>query len=369
MKVCYLITRGHTMGGANVHVRDMAQALLERGHEPIVLIGETGPFVDDLKAARVPFEILPNLQREVRPLQDLKGLFEVIAALRRIKPDILSTHTAKAGFLGRIAAKICGVPAFYTAHGWAFADGVSARERSVYLFLERWGAYIGQPIITVCEQDRIYALANGVGQPQQIETIHNGMPPIPPALEANAEAEPPNLIMVARFMPQKDHTTLLRALARIKDLSWEIDLVGPGPLMDDAQALCADLGLTDRVRFLGERRDVAELMAQSQIFLLITNWEGFPRSILEAMRAGLPIVATNIDGIPEAVTENETGFLIGRKDVDGLTARLRELIVDPSLRRRLGQAGRERFLRQFTFDRTFSGTVRKYSSALRAGIR
>ena len=144
--------------------------------------------------------------------------------------------------------------------------------------------------------------------------------------------------MVARFGAQKDHPTLLRALAGLRDLPWQLDLVGEGPLLSQTRTLAASLGLEDRVHFLGQRMDVDRILANAQVGLLITNWEGFPLSILEAMRANLPVVASGVGGVSESVTDGVTGFVVPQGDVEVLRDRLRRLLSDPALRASLGIA-------------------------------
>jgi glycosyltransferase involved in cell wall biosynthesis len=183
---------------------------------------------------------------------------------------------------------------------------------------------------------------------------------IPPALRAFPERRPVRLVMVARFGPQKDHATLLRALAKLTHREWHLDLIGDGPLMEQTRALAVDLGLTSRIRFLGERSDVDEFLANAQASLLVTNWEGFPRSILEAMRAGLPVIATSVAGIAEAVVDGDTGFLVPRGDVEMLRDRIDRVLIDPEVRQRLGANGRRRFEREFTLSVFLRNTFAVY---------
>jgi glycosyltransferase involved in cell wall biosynthesis len=129
--------------------------------------------------------------------------------------------------------------------------------------------------------------------------------------------------------------------------------------------MAAELGISERVHFMGARRDVAERMAAAQLFLLISNWEGFPRSILEAMRARLPVVASDVGGSRESVFESETGFLIPRGDAATLTSRLRLLLSDPDLRVRMGAAGRQRYEERFVAQRMFQRTFAVYDEVLR----
>jgi glycosyltransferase involved in cell wall biosynthesis len=207
-----------------------------------------------------------------------------------------------------------------------------------------------------------------VAREDRVVTVHNGMPDVPTHGRADPGRTPVRLVMVARFEPQKDHPTLFAALAGLRDLPWELDLIGAGVQMDQMRSRAGSLGIGDRVRFLGQRTDVAELVANAQVSLLVTNWEGFPLSILEAMRAGLPVVASSVGGIEESVRDGETGYLVARGDVDMLRQRIGVLLADSALRVRLGHAGRRRYESHFTMDQMVKKTLAVYEDVL-AGRR
>lgn len=347
LRVAFVVTRADSFGGASVHVRDFARLLILSGHEVRVFIGGDGPVVEALRLAEVPVNILSHLGRAIRPVADLRALWELGVALKRFRPHIVSTHTSKAGFIGRLAAWGLGLPAIYTPHCWSFVDGFpNAR---LYLWAERLARPFGRRIIMVSEAERQDGLRGRVGSERHLVTVHNGMPDVAPTLRARPGATAPRLIMIGRCEPQKDHRTLLRALASAKDLDWTLDFVGDGPQRADVEAEINALGLSPRVRLLGYRSDVAALLASAQIFVLITNWESFPRSIIEAMRAGLPVVASAVGGAAESVVHGRTGFVVPRGDVTTLAARLRDLIAQPALRVEFGAAGRRRYEDHFTF--------------------
>lgn len=364
MKLAYVVTRAHPIGGAQVHVRDLACALLHRGHQPVVLTSGRGPYTEALQASGVETIVLRNLGAPIDPLRDLRAFRELRTVLKTLRPDLVSTHSSKAGVLGRLAARSLGIPVIFTAHGWAFTPGVRWRDATVYTWIERLAAPLAARIITVSEFDRRLAWARGVASGRKVVTIHNGMPDVPPMLRANPSRSPVRLTMVARFEPQKDHTTLLRALAGLTHEPWRLDLIGDGPLLPEAEALSRQFGLSDRIRFWGQRMDVDALLAEAQVALLITNWEGFPRAILEAMRAGLPVVASAVGGIAESVLDGETGFTITRGDVEGLRERLKQLLGDERLRSRMGRAGRERYEQHFTLSHTVERTLAVYQEII-----
>ena len=364
VKIAYLVTRADPIGGAQVHVRDLTIAARDLGHEPSVIAGGSGPFTETLRAQGIPTYSLPHLVAPIQPWNDWRALGEIHSALRKVQPDLLSTHSSKAGVLGRLAGRSIGIPVIFTAHGWAFTPGVPRLRAAVYQRIERMAGGLASRIITVSDFDRKLALAGGIATEKQIVTVHNGMPDIPAERRADPGRSPVRLVMVARFEGQKDHRTLLHALGGLRQHRWELDLIGDGPLKPEIAALADSLGLGDRVRFLGQVLDVEARLAEAQAFLLISNWEGFPRSILEAMRAGLPVVASAVGGIEESVHDGECGFVVQRGDTAGLRSRIEQLLLDAELRQRMGANGRSRYERDFTLARTVEETLAVYRSVL-----
>lgn len=386
--MAFVVTRADSIGGANVHVRDMARWLQHHGHEVLVLSGGRGPFEQMLSDAGVTHRSVPSLGRALRPDRDVIAAWDLAAALRAFRPEVLSLHTAKAGALGRLVAPSLGLRPLYTPHGWSFAAGVPPAQARRYRALERWLARLPGLIVDVCEHDRHLALTAGVGRIEQHVVVHNGMPERPELPQARPDGHPVRLVMVARFEEQKDHATLLHALARVRreaasqpapqgapacaqegdptwSSEWQLDLVGDGPGRNAVEALTARLGLASQVRFTGATLDVAPRLAQAQVFVLASHWEGFPRSILEAMRAGLPVVASDVGGVREAVEDSVTGVVCAHADATDLAAGIGRLLRDAHLRRRMGAAGRERYLTRFTFEHMAAATLPLYHQLVR----
>jgi glycosyltransferase involved in cell wall biosynthesis len=265
-----------------------------------------------------------------------------------------------------MAARLLGIPVIVTTHGWSFTTGVPRFRAAVYRWIERLtGLFSADMTITVSEYDRQLAIRAGVLPAERMVTVHNGMPDVAVSSRAFPGQNPVRLVMVARFGPQKDHPTLLRALAQLQDLPWEVDLVGEGPLTTKTQALAASLGIERRVHFLGQRMDVERILAEAQVSLLVTNWEGFPLAILEAMRAGLPVLASAVGGVGESVRDGQTGFLVPPGEVGPLRDRLRALLTDASLRASMGAEGRAVYEREFTLDHTVTKTLAVYGAVLK----
>jgi glycosyltransferase involved in cell wall biosynthesis len=197
----------------------------------------------------------------------------------------------------------------------------------------------------------------------KMQLVHNGLPDLPATFRADPGAGSPRAVMVARFAAPKDHLTVVRAMQHVTGL--ELDFVGDGPDEETAKALAAELGVTDKIHFLGIRTDVPEILAKSHVFILSSHSEAFPISTLEAMRAGLPTVVANVGGAGEAVIDGKTGFLFERADHLGLADRLNQLAADPGLRARQGAEARAHFEREFTLDQMYTRTRAVYESVLR----
>lgn len=360
LRILYLITRAEH-GGAQVHVLELLRGISHR-FEVHLGVGEEGFLTEEARWLGVKVHLIPNLVQPLNPSKDLKALWEIRRLIRSLRPRLVHLHSSKAGLLGRLAAVLVGTPAIFTAHGWAFTDGVSWKRKALAVPSEWLAARLGGRIITVSQNDYDLALRYRVASRQQMTVVHNGIPDVP--YRARPEAEPVRIVMVARFTPPKDHVLLLRALAGLKELAWELELIGDGPLLGRVRAEAERLGLLKRVRFLGARRDVAERLSKAQVFVLASNWEGLPLSILEAMRAGLPVVASDVGGVREAVIEGETAFLVPRGDKAALRSRLQQLITNASLRVEMGQAGRKRFEERFTFEFMLEKTLEVYETVL-----
>jgi len=355
-----VITRADILGGSQIHVRDFSAALQSEGRQVAVFAGRWGVLARQLSRVAVPYVEIPELQRELNPMRDALALGRLRAALRDFGPDLVSTHCAKAGVLGRAAARSLRIPALFTAHGWSFAEGVPAINRRLYRWMERGASPLAHRIIVVSDCDRRVAIRERVASPGKLRLVYNGMPDVDADQRARPDSAPVRLIMIARLCEQKDHPTLFRALQELRDLEWHLDLVGDGPLRDDIGNLARELGLAERISVLGLREDAAQLLARAHVFLLVSNWEGFPRSILEAMRAGLPVIASDVGGVSESVADGTSGFLVPRSEVRVLADRLRRLIESPPLRLTMGKEGRVRYEQRFTFERALDETLAVY---------
>ncbi len=365
MRIAYVSARGDAFGGASLHVCDMARRLAAEGHIVKVFVGGT-PDMEvprRLAAKDIDFECIPQMGRSINPKNDLLALRSLRRKTKEFCPDLISTHASKAGALGRVACAGLGVPVLYTPHCWSFTDGFP--NAGLYLWIERLLAPLARRIITVCEQERKFALDRSVGRAAKTICIHNGVVDHLAKSDATA-ARPagraPRVLMVARFEEQKDQQLLLQAMADNRDLDWNLTFVGDGPRRQACEELARSLDIAARVTFAGYSDRVEEYLGQSDIFALITHWEGFPRSILEAMRAGLPVIVSDVGGCSESVSDGKTGRVVQHGNRQELAGALRELLTDDERRNAMGAQALQRYRERFTFEIMYRKYVELYRS-------
>ncbi|MEL6494402.1 MAG: glycosyltransferase family 4 protein [Cyanobacteria bacterium J06623_7] len=361
MNILFVITRADAIGGAQVHVKDLAIALQQDRHKVLVLTGEAGVYNQDLEQAGIESVSCKDLQKQISPFADGKSLRYILHIIELFQPDLIAAHSSKTGILGRLASKITHIPCIFTAHGWSFTTGIPEPNRTIYRWLEKLTAPLADKIICVSEYDRQIGLKAKMDRAKLL-TVNNGMKDITPELQANpADSDPVKVAMVARFDRQKDHDTLIKAF---KDLNAKLILIGDGPTLATTQQKVARLNMSDRVEFLGFRQDIAEILSQVQIYTLVSNWEGLPCTIIEAMRAGLPVVASDVGGVKEIVLDGQTGYVVDRGDAVTLSQKLSYLISNPAARISMGIMGRQKYESQLTFQHMYEQTLSAYKSAL-----
>jgi glycosyltransferase involved in cell wall biosynthesis len=364
MKIVHVLTRGDVLGGAQSHVRELSLELRRLGHEVTVITGAPGIFTEQLHHAGIPWVEVRSLVRPLRPHRDVSALLQLWCALRKLKPDLVCAHTAKAGSLGRVAARLHHLPSVFTPHGWSMLDRTSLQPNPLYCWAESLAARLGTRVINVCEFERQYAQQLRVCPAATLDVVLNGIAETKQVRVRPIDAQPPLLVMVARFAAQKDHHTLIQALSGLLSKEWSLVLVGSGELESRVTLQIEAAGLRNRVRILPSETNVDRLLMEAQIFVLSTHFEALPISILEAMRAGLPVVATDVGGIHEAVRHDQTGLLAEHGDVEGLRHALSRMISEPAMRVSFGSAGSRLWSNQFTAAAMGARTVEVYQHAL-----
>lgn len=303
------------------------------------------------------------IDRKINPWLDAISILKLIRYFQDMQPHIVHTHTSKAGVVGRIAARIAGISnVIHTVHGFPFHQEMSKVKYIAYKQIERKIAQITDIMLSQSQEDIITAHNLGI-KPCQGELIQigNGVN----LKEFDPEAYSPkqrfevreslaigktNLVitMIGRVNREKGYHDLVEALQRIRDLPWQALFIGSDEgFLTALRQLINNYNLQDRIQLLGQRNDIPDLLAATDIYVLPSYREGMPRSLIEAQAMALPCVATDIRGCREVVEEDVTGFIVKPGDSEALGRSLRKLLLDSQLRRSMGTAGRQRMQRYF----------------------
>lgn len=343
----------------------LMRAARDHGHEVIGVAAE-GPLLEIARAEGFRIVALP-FRRSVSPLAQLRALAALVRLFRAERPDLVHAHMPITGFLGRVAARIAGVPVVaYTCHGFLFNQDGGLARRGASFAMEWIAGRVTDVFLTVSGAEardarRLRIFASPV-------TIGNGRDPAifrpDPAARARVRAEigtPAGrvvIVAVSRLVRDKGFFELATAMRKVPDA--ELWVVGDRLSSDrgeDVAGMLDAAGLGQRLRRLGYRHDVPAILAAADVFTLPSYFEALPMSVIEAMLSGLPVVASDISGPREQVVHGETGLLVAVRDADALAAGLRRLAGDAALRRRMGQAGRQRALDRFDEARVTARTL------------
>lgn len=367
MRILYVITLPD-IGGAQTHLMEVACAMQKSGHDVQIVAGKYGWLTEQLAIKGIEISVIDELVREISLKKDWATVYKIRNIIKKWHPDIVHCHSSKAGIVGRIAAFMEGVPSVFTAHGWAFTEGVPFFKRVLYSVIENIMLNITSKCFCVSEYDRCLAKKWFLRDSHKIITVHNGIGD--DGLQRDAivrmldNGSILRLIMVGRFSKQKDHMLLIKSVYDINKKypgQVHLSLVGDGDLFAAANQYVVANNLGDFIVLLGESTCVDSLLTQSDVFCLISNYEGLPISIIEAMRAGLPVIASDVGGNNELVVDGVNGYLVSRGDRKGLVQAIEKLIKDRTLITEFGKRSQEKFRMEFTF----SAMMQKIESAYR----
>ncbi|RYG11703.1 MAG: glycosyltransferase family 1 protein [Burkholderiales bacterium] len=342
-----IITKGES-GGAQTHVLTLCQALAP-GVRFVAAIGGTSAqssLGDGLQALGIPVLPLPQLRNSLSPLRVLAAVRALLRLLGEHRPDILHAHSSVAGVVARIAGRISGTPVIYTVHGFGFKPEAPRLQRWAALAAEWALARFTSHVICVSDHEKQLARRLPIAA-SHLSVIPNAVPDTPD--RAHPNHEPVRIVMVARLARPKRHDLLLKALALVQArLGHEVpaSLIGNGPDFEVYRALARRLNL-QAVDFTGDVDDVPRRLAQHGVFVLMSDHEGLPISIIEAMRAGLAIVASDLPGVRELITHGTQGMLVPNEP-GALADALVSLVTVPDLRAHFGNAARRHYEARFT---------------------
>lgn len=339
--------------------------------------GSEGSLIEEVRQRGVDLTILPELVRQVSPVNDLRALIKLTRRMRARGYGIVHTHSSKAGVIGRLAARLANVPIIvHTVHGWSFHEHMSPWVKSTYILLERLAASFTDAIIVVAKADIEKGRRAGIGHPDQYHLIRSAIPLEafdPEKVDGQAvrrklgiPADALVLGNVGRFSAQKNPLDWVRVASIVARELPECHflLVGDGPLRAEVEAMISARGLSDRTTLTGLRRDVADMLAAMDVFLLTSLWEGLPRVIPQAMAMGVPEVSSRADGTAEAIEDGGSGYLCPAGDLDCLAARCVELLRNAEQRNAMGACGRAYALREFDVKAMVSQIAELYEDLL-----
>lgn len=345
MKVLQIITKGEA-GGAQTHLLEVCRALHQQVDLTVVTGGSaTGNILEpQLRELGIPQERLPLMVNSLSPWRVLRSAYALWCLLRRQRPDLVHAHSAIAGVTARIAGVLAGIPVVYTVHGFGFKPQVPRLQRLAARMVEWLLAPVTARLICVSEHE--HALARQLPLPAgRISVIRNALQDHP--RRADPAAEPMRVIMVARCAAPKRHDLLLQALTlAVARLGREIPatLVGGGPLLPRLQQQALALGLKS-VQFTGDVDNVPDLLAGHSVFVLVSDHEGLPISVIEALRCGLPVLGSDLPGMRELIEHDQEGWLLPNR-AELLADALVMLAQRPQERARMGRAARRRYEQQ-----------------------
>lgn len=343
--VMLVITKGE-VGGAQTHVIELCRALKGQVRFTAVIGGtaEHSFLGEALKALGVHVIALPSLRNSLNPVQIAISIQGLLKQIRAYKPHLIHVHSAVAGVVARVAGKISQTPVVYTVHGFGFKTQAPR--------LIRWNAWLAEAsmaawttrMVCVSEYEKNLS-AQLPMDPARVSVIHNAIDDVP--WQTQADHEPASIVMVARLAAPKRPDLLIQALSTLASQGLRPDtrLLGGGPGQLTLQKQACELGLT-HIDIQGDVHNVPEQLAQHQIFVLLSDHEGLPMSILEAMRAGMAILASRLPGISELIDDRYHGLLVDN-DPNAIAHQLQRLLQDPQLRKRLGQNARARYEAEF----------------------
>ena len=374
-KVLYLITKSN-WGGAQRYVYDLATNL-PANWEPVVMLGGDGELIAKLKEAGIRVLHIPKLQRDVSLKAELKATGTIYQLIKTERPDVLHVNSSKAGFLGALIGRISFVPrVIFTAHGWAFNENRPFWQRLVFKYFHWLTVMLAHHTIAVSS-----AIKKQLDWPfvqKRMTIIHNGRAPVAhlpqPAARAKLCEKIPKLSdhqtdlwtgTIAELHPVKQHEVMIEATARLRESGYRFRhvIIGSGEHRNTLEDLIKEKGLNDHVFFAGAIFEAARLLPAFDIFTLTSRSEALGYTVIEAAQAGLPIIASNVGGLPEVITNNTSGFLIPPR-ADAVASAIETLIDSPTLRERFGTAAKKAAAQKFSIDAMLWKTTALYSATM-----
>ncbi len=362
LKILHIITY-LPIGGAQDNTLLTVEGLDKHRYDITLICGKRGEWIDrafSIKGIKIHF--INELIRKIHILYDVIALLKMYRFIKKGKFKIVHTHSSKAGFSGRIAAYLAGVPVIiHTLHGFPFHDFMHPAVRMFYIYLERFLSKLSGKIITVSHLNQEKAIHLKLNRPAKFINIYSGIDFGRFNNSINITKKKKELVinkekqvigMVGRLSEQKAPQYFIQAIPAVLKIHPHVQfvLVGDGELRNHITKMTVRLNISNHVCFLGFRDDVPEILKTFNVFVLTSLWEGLGRSLTEAMYTARPIVATAVEGVPELIINGKTGYLVQPKDPDAIAQRIHDHLSNPRKAKRMGENARKRVMKDFDVD-------------------
>jgi len=356
------------IGGPALHVTHLARGLNPARFETMLVTGQVGPGEGDMSdlARGLNWRVIPELGRELAPTADAITLIKLWGLIRRFRPHIVHTHTAKAGAVGRVAARLAGVPlVVHTFHGHTFRGYWGPFGSRAVVAIEQMLARLTDRLIAVSDRVRDDLIEFRIGPPEKIAAIPVGLDLEPFAQMERSPSEEPIVGIVGRLVPVKNHALFLEMARRLicGGFPGRFVVVGDGELRGELEESTVDLG--DRVAFTGWRRDLPQVYSQLSVVVNTSINEGTPVALIEAMAAGVPVVATAVGGAPDVVRPGETGWLAPGGDADALAESVKAALRDDG---RIAARAQAEVLERYSKERLIRDVEKLYESLIQKSV-
>ncbi len=386
MKILRIIARLN-VGGPAIHTILLTQALNDGNFKSLLVTGKVSAGEKDMnylaREKGVEPLVIPELERKISPVKDIVALWKIYSIIRRERPDIVHTHTAKAGALGRTAAILAGVPVrIHTFHGHIFDGYFSGFSAGLFLFIERSLAFFSRYIVVVSEAQKEEITGKyKIAGDEKVKVVPLGL-----ELDNFSSIGPKNgkfrselgignecilIGIIGRLVPVKNHRMFLEACKKLFDMAGCPDtrciVIGDGEERAGLEGYADKLGIRGKIVFSGWKETMADIYADLDIVALTSLNEGTPVALIEALASGRPVVSTDVGGVKDVVEDGINGCLVVSGDATGFAKHLFELAVDPGKRAEFGRNGRRKVLQKYSKDRLVKDIKALYEEALRKG--
>lgn len=365
MKILYIITKSHE-GGAQTHVAQLVRHFSMQGHDVAVLSYPGGWLEKEVVDSGAEF--YPNIYfaNSYNPFKLFRSIREIQKTVKQFKPDIVACHSSMASFLGRIVIRN-KVPTVFTVHGWGFNNYVGLFSKTVALLAEKIAARYCERIICVSNFVKDLAIDNKIAAPEKYTVIYNGIEKLG-EIKQSTEHSPLKIVFVGRLSKPKEPEVLIKAYQNLDEsilIKTELLIIGDGPKRKELESLVDEKSI-GKITFLGSvsRKEVVDVLVNSDIFVLASKWESFGLTALEAMSIRLPVIVSNVGGLKEVV-DSESGILVEPGDTEDMKQALYKLISDKKLRISLGEIGQKRAFEKFSVRSMLEKTEELYKDMLK----